>query len=157
MESLSEIDTLLVNCAIGVAEAAEGTIACNVQWKAVTFHMRELFNNMAWIAIKAFCTDIFVAATGQNQVLFWQEFSTVDDGVECLAARSCVPIVLYNGILQVAEVPKLDTFAKSATTSHNILIVVADIDWVSANWDLAFDLTGHHVIGVIGSYVPEAH
>ena len=62
-----------------------------------------------------------------------QEFDTINDRVKCLTIRSCVPIVLYDGILEVAEVPKLDTFAKSAATCHYILIVVADIDCVSAD------------------------
>ena len=62
-----------------------------------------------------------------------QEFDTIDDRVECLTVRRCVPIVLYDGVIEVAEVPKLDTFSKSATTCHYILIVVADVDCVSTD------------------------
>ena len=62
-----------------------------------------------------------------------QEFHAIDDRVECFAIVSCVPIVLNDGMLEVAEVPKLDTLAKSATTSHHISVVVTDIDSVAAN------------------------
>ena len=98
-ESVGVVDTFVMDGAVGVTEGAEGAITCNVQWEAVAFNVREFFDHMAWIPIKALCTDIFVAATDQNQVLFVQEFAAIDDRVERLAAVSCVPIVLNDGVL----------------------------------------------------------
>jgi hypothetical protein len=60
-------------------------------------------------------------------------------------------------MLEVAEVPKLDTLAKRATTRHHIPVVVTDIDSVAADRDLAFDLSSHHFIRVTSSDVPEAY
>ena len=62
-----------------------------------------------------------------------KEFHAIDDRVECFSVVSCVPIVLNNRVLEVAEVPKLDTFAKRATTRHHIPVVVTDIDSVATD------------------------
>lgn len=95
--------------------------------------MGEFFDHVARIPIETLCTDVFVTASDKNQALLVEEFDAIHHGVERLAGRCCVPIVLNDRIFQVAEVPKLYTLSKSATTRHHILVVVADVDSVSAN------------------------
>ena len=58
-----------------------------------------------------------------------------------------------NGSAKVSEVPKLDTFAKSATTGHHIVVVVGYIDTVSTDGSLVTERTHKFV----SSDVPEAH
>jgi len=95
--------------------------------------MGELLDHMARITIETLCTDVFIAASDQDQALLVEEFDAIHHRVERLAVRCCVPIVLNDWSFQVAEVPKLHTLSKSATTRHHILVVVADVDSVSAN------------------------
>ena len=62
-----------------------------------------------------------------------QEFNAIDDRIESLSVLSCAPIILNDWVLEVAEVPKLDTLTKCATTRHHILVVVTDINSVTAD------------------------
>ena len=58
-----------------------------------------------------------------------------------------------NGYGKVSEVPELDTFAECATTGDHIVVVVGDIDTVSANGSLVPERSRQSV----GPNVPEAH
>ena len=88
---------------------------------------------MARILIETFCTNNVIAASGQNYALIVQEFYAIYDWIKCFAILSCVPIVFDYRMLEIAEVPQLDTFAKRSTTSHHILVVVADVNSVAAD------------------------
>ena len=58
-----------------------------------------------------------------------------------------------HGPAKVSEVPELDTFAKSATTSHNIVVVIGYINTVSTDGSLVTERAHKFV----SSNVPEAH
>ena len=58
-----------------------------------------------------------------------------------------------HGSAKVSEVPKLDSFAKSAATGYNIVVVIGYIDTVSTNGSLVTERAHKFV----SSNIPEAY
>jgi hypothetical protein len=110
--SKREVDVLEVDASFSVSKAAEGTITSNVQTETVASYVGELLDYIARISVETFCTDVVIVATGQNLVLVVEELDAVDDRIDFFAVRGSIPRVLYNGVLEVAEVPKLNTLSK---------------------------------------------
>lgn len=83
----------------------------------------ELFDYTTGESVEAFCADRVVAAPRNDQVLFGYKAHGIYAWVDDVTVVMDAPVELLDRLVEIAEVPHLDSFAKGASTSHNIHVV----------------------------------
>lgn len=116
-----------------ITKACQRAVLSDIQSEAVTGNTVKFFNNLTCGSIKALGTNCFITAASENKVLIGDEAHTVDNWVQDVVRWGYIPDHLLDWALEVAEVPNLHTFAESATSSHNIVVILRNIDAVATD------------------------
>ena len=118
------VDVLEVNGALGITEASESGVYGDIESETVACDPMEFLYNLSCLRVEALGAHGLVAAASDDEVLVGDEANGVHDWVQNVIGRCDIPDHLLNGALKVTEVPDLDAFPESATTCHDVVVIL---------------------------------